>query len=316
MSNTPSKNKLITIIGPTASGKTGLAVKLAREFGGEVVSADSRQVYRGMDIGTGKDLDEYASGGEKIPYHLIDVADPKEYFDLSKYQKMAFEAINDICDRGRTPILAGGSGLYLQAVVDGYILSGAEPDKKKRLEREQMTAKELFAKLSRLNPKLANGLNNSDQHNPRRLVRYLEIAEQTGLDSLPDKTEETPYDVLVMEISVDPEVLEQKIYKRLHERLDNENMIGEVQRLNAEGVSWQKLEKLGLEYKWIAYYLENMIDYDELTEKLYRDICKYAKRQLTWFKRWEKQGRKIHKIENYEQAEQITKRFLEKEMYI
>jgi tRNA dimethylallyltransferase len=310
MSNHNNKNIIVAIIGPTASGKTGLAVKLARKFGGEIVSADSRQVYKGMDIGTGKDLDEYTNGGEKIPHHLIDVADPKDYFDLSQYQKMALKSISGIHKRNKIPILAGGTGLYLQAVIDGYIMSKAEPDRKKRQEWENKTPQELFAKLNNTNHKLAQRLNNSDRQNPRRLIRCLEIAGQAEVVDLPGKTQKPPFDALILELAIDQKDLECKIFKRLHERLENENMIGEVEKLNAEGVSWQRMEKFGLEYKWIAYYLQNKLDYNEMTDRLYKDICKYAKRQLSWFRRWKRQGGEIHLIRNHEQAEKALDKFL------
>ena len=169
-----SDKKVIVILGPTASGKTAVGVKLAKALKGEIVSADSRQVYRGMDVGTGKDLAEYG----KIPYHLIDVADPQEIFDLAQYQKLAFEAINDILRRGKLPIVAGGSGLYLQALVDGYQLSTVKPDAKLRAGLEQKTLAELQKILAKQNKIFFAKLNNSDRNNKRRLIRYIEITGQ------------------------------------------------------------------------------------------------------------------------------------------
>jgi len=308
MSKDNAQNNLIAILGPTASGKTGLAARLAHKFSGEIVSADSRQVYRGMDIGTGKDLAEYEIDGQAIPCHLIDVVEPTEDFDLADYQKRAFAAIDSVLKKSKPPFLVGGSGLYLQAVVDGYILPQARPDADKRRARERMTTQGLFQELRALNPGFANNLNQSDRNNPRRLVRYLEVAEQK--DSSLQTSKKARYNTLLLGIAPEQEELENKIYSRLMERLEKEDMIGEVERLNHQGVSWQKLVKFGLEYKWIAYYLQNRMDYDEMIAKLFNDIRKFAKRQLTWFKRWENQGRQIHWINDQAEAENLIEEFL------
>ncbi|MCK4553871.1 hypothetical protein KAU19_02830, partial [Candidatus Parcubacteria bacterium] len=180
-----NNNKIIVILGPTSSGKTGLAVKLAYKFNGEIVSADSRQVYRGMDVGTGKDLDEYLVRGVRhhigcrtpyrIPYHLIDVVSPNTVFSLAKYQRLAYKAIDNILSRGKLPIIAGGTGLYLQAVVDNYNLSKIKPNKKLRERLKKLGAEKLFKKLQELNKKFADRLNESERKNKRRLIRYIEI---------------------------------------------------------------------------------------------------------------------------------------------
>ena len=302
----PIKNdkKIIVILGPTASGKTKLAVELAEKFNGEIVSADSRQVYRGMDIGTGKDLAEYS-----VPYHLIDVVNPKSRFDLAQYQKLAFAAIDDILGRGKLPILAGGSGLYLQAVIDNYKLSDAKKDLALRKKLEKLNAGELFKKLEKLSPNLAVKLNQSDKNNKRRLIRYLEILEQDK--NFKSRKGQKKYEALLIGLSYSGEILKQRIFKRLMDRLKEQNMIGEVENLRAKGLSWKRLEEFGLEYKFISLYLQGKLQYEEMVEKLNLAIFQFAKRQLTWFKRWEKQGVKINWLKDFKKIEKLTKEFLE-----
>jgi len=328
----PIKNdkKIIVILGPTASGKTKLAVELAEKFNGEIVSADSRQVYRGMDIGTGKDLKDYRLEIPnpndqlpnkfkiqnsklkiiEIPYHLIDVANPKEQFDLAQYQKMAFRAIDDILKRGKLPILAGGSGLYLQAVVENYKLSEAKKDLTLRKELEKLSAVELFLKLKKLSPNLAVKLNQSDKNNKRRLIRYLEILEQDK--NFKSRKGQKKYEALLIGLSYSGEILKQRIFKRLMDRLKEQNMIGEVENLRAKGLSWKRLEEFGLEYKFISLYLQGKLQYEEMVEKLNQAIYQFAKRQLTWFKRWEKQGANINWVKDNKKIEKLVKDYLEK----
>lgn len=297
------KNKIIVILGPTATGKTKLAVKLALKFNGEIVSADSRQVYHGLDVGTGKDLEEYSA-----PYHLIDVASPKIRFDLAKYQKMAFQVIDDILQRGKLPILVGGSGLYLQAVVDNYKLADVKKDWAKRKTLEKLTVEELFSKLKELSPKMAVKLNQSDRRNKRRLIRYLEILEQD--ENFKNRRGPSKYETLIIGLKFGKHILKQRIFKRLLERLKEQNMIGEVENLHRLGLSWKKLESFGLEYKFIALYLHGRIEYDEMIEKLNIAIYQFAKRQLTWFKRWEKQGAEIHWVRDVKKIEKLVREFL------
>ena len=303
----PIKNdkKIIVILGPTASGKTKLAVELAEKFNGEIVSADSRQVYRGMDIGTGKDLAEYS-----VPYHLIDVVNPKLRFDLAQYQKLAFAAIDDILGRGKLPILAGGSGLYLQAVIDNYKLSDAKKDLALRKKLEKLNAGELFKKLEKLSPNLAVKLNQSDKNNKRRLIRYLEILEQDK--NFKSRKGQKKYEALLIGLSYSGEILKQRIFKRLMDRLKEQNMIGEVENLRAKGLSWKRLEEFGLEYKFISLYLQGKLQYEEMVEKLNLAIFQFAKRQLTWFKRWEKQGANINWVKDNKKIEKLVKDYLEK----
>lgn len=301
-----TQNKVLVILGPTASGKTSLAVKLAKKFHGEIVSADSRQVYRGLDIGTGKDLKEYGC----VPYHLIDVANPMEEFNLAKYQKLAKKAIKDILSRGKLPIIVGGTGLYLQAIIDGYQLSPHVPDPKRRVELEKMSLTKLYSLLSKEKPEFAANLNNSDKNNPRRLIRYIEIMESD--DKRIATKKKMPYDFLLLGLRQDDEEMRKRIVKRIKDRLDNEDMLGEVERLIDAGVSVSWLNSLGLEYRHLAWYLQDKLDYDEMIERLSTATYRFAKRQKTWFKRWEKQGRSIIWIDNLPEAENKIKNWLKK----
>jgi len=307
------KQKIIVILGPTSSGKTGLAVKLARKFDGEIISADSKQVYRGMDIGTGKDLAEYEYKvkGEtfKVPCHLIDIVDPKKEFDLSKYQELATEAIARVLSRNKTPIVAGGTGLYLQAIVDGYNLPQVKPDKKLRSELEKKNFDQLYFMLSELNPKFAAKIHESDKKNKRRLIRYIEIYGSKEEISRPEP-KKSDYEFLIIGLEVPREVLFKRIYKRLIHRLEEEDMIREVEKLNNAGVSWKRLESFGLEYKHIALYLQEKMEYEEMVERLFIAIKQYAKKQMSWYHRWERQGRKINWVTKPAQAEKLVNEFL------
>ncbi len=324
-----NNNKIIVILGPTASGKTGLGVKLAYKFNGEIVSADSRQVYKGMDIGTGKDLDEYVISSKfkvqssklrlknrdkeivKIPYHLIDVVSPKTQFSLAKYQKLAYKAIDDILRRGKLPILVGGTGLYLQAVVDGYNLSRVKPDKALRAKLEKKSADRLFAMLKKLNPAAADKLNESDRKNKRRLIRHIEIWKtQISANFKQTDANKISYDFLVLGSVRPSEILHKRIYKRLIERLEKEDMIREVEKLHKQGVSWKRLESFGLEYKYVSLYLQKKLTYDEMVEKLFIAIRQFAKKQMSWFRRWERQERKIYWIKNRGEAERLARKFI------
>lgn len=297
-----NKPKVLVLLGPTASGKTALGVRLALRYKGEIVSADSRQVYKGMDIGSGKDLGEYKVGKKVVPYHLIDVVSPNMEFNLAKYQKLALKAMADIIKRRKLPIIVGGTGLYLQALVDNYRLSAVKPDLGKRRELEALSREKLFQRLEKLKPDFAHKLNNSDKNNPRRLVRYLEILEQ---GSSLEMKKESPYDFLILGLTYPDEVLRERIIKRINNRLEQEDMLGEVKRLHAEGVSWRRLLSFGLEYKFLSQYLLGKLDYENMVRKLSDASYRFAKRQKTWFKRWEKQGRQIFWVEGLASAEKI-----------
>jgi tRNA dimethylallyltransferase len=302
------KPKVVVILGPTASGKTSLGVSLAKVFNGEIISADSRQVYRGMNIGTGKDLCEYGTGTKKIPYHLIDIISPNTKFNLARYQKLAFNSINDIIKRDKLPIIVGGTGLYLQALVDNYQLSEAKVDVKLREELEQKTLDELWLELRDKKPDFADKLNNSDRHNPRRLIRYLEIIADSG--AVKQKKGNAPFDFLVLGIDIDDKKMKDRINTRLLNRLEKEDMIDEVKRLHLQGVSFPRLISFGLEYKFVSHFLQNKMSRAEMVEKLSIAIYRFAKRQKTWFKRFEKQGRKIIWVQNLEEAQKEIINFL------
>ena len=319
-----NKNKIIVVLGTTASGKTKLGVDLACKFNGEIISADSRQVYKHMDVGTGKDLNEYITKTQitdkwvvnKAPYHLIDIVNPNTKFSLAKYQKLAFKAMDNILKRGKTSIIVGGTGLYLQAVVDNYNLSGARPDKELREKLEEKSAGELFLELKKINSKFAERLNESERENKRRLIRYIEITQDKGAEEkgvshpIGCETPKAKYDFLLLGLTWPREVLKERIYKRLMERLEKENMVGEVKKLHKDGVSWKRLESFGLEYKYISLYLQGKLDYEEMVEKLNIAIRQFAKKQMTWFRRWEKQGRKINWVKDGEEAEKLVREFL------
>lgn len=282
---------LIVILGPTACGKTAMAVKLARMFGGEIISADSRQVYRGLDIGSGKDLREYSAGGNPVPFHLIDVASPRRYFSLARYQKMAYRAIDSTLSRKAIPFLVGGTGLYIQAVVEGMVLPDAAPDRKRRRQLEKYNNEELLALLQKKDPEKAAKI---DNHNTRRLIRAIEIAESavgpSGFEAPPENKKNAAkasiprYNPLILGLTYPIEDIRIRIKRRLEDRLQ-EGLIEEVARLRQNGMSWHRLDSLGLEYRYVALYLQNKLTRDEMLTQLATAIGQFAKRQMTWFKR-------------------------------
>jgi len=292
--------KLVVVVGPNASGKSNLAVKLAKKFNGEVVSADSRQVYKEMDIGTGKITKKEMQG---IPHHLLDVASPKRRFTVAQYQKKAEQAIKKIQKKGKLPILCGGTGFYIQAVVDGLAIPPIKPDWKFRKLLEKKSAEQLFHMLQSLDSKRAA---NIDRHNKRRLIRAIEIVTKTK-KPVPFLTTKQKYDVLTLGIKKSKTELTERIRIRLLKRLE-QGMIEEVKKLRKSGLSWKRLESFGLEYKFIAYYLQKKMDYGEMVDGLQKAIENYAKRQMTWFKR----DKKIHWIRNKQEqeAERLIRKFL------
>ncbi len=307
--------KIVAIVGTTASGKTNLAVYLAYLFNGEIISADSRQVYRYMDIGTGKDLDEYTvktkSGPFRIPYHCIDVVGPNTDYNLGKWHKKAVKAADNILSRDKLPIVAGGSGLYAQALIDGYDLPAVKPDFKLRARLERSGNIELFRELEKLDRNFAMGINASDRKNKRRLIRYLEVRKQKKESK--KQNHKKKYDSLILGLAWPAEELKERINKRLVQRLENEDMIGEIDRLhNKYHVSWKRLISFGLEYKYVALYLQKKLNYEEMKAEINRASYQFSRRQLSWLRRWERQGVKIHWLSSPKAAGDITRKFIKK----
>lgn len=275
------KNKVLVILGQTASGKSDLAVALARRFKGEVISADSRQVYRGLDIGSGKITKREMRG---VPHHLLDVASPKKIFTAARYRVLGRKAMLGILRRGKLPIVCGGTGQYIDALLYDYRIPEAKPDRKLRKRLEKRSAGDLFEELARLDPVRASSI---DRHNKRRLVRALEIIRTTG-KPVPtiDPDKRTWHGIAVLKIGVlrTQKELRKRISLRLAERLRS-GMIAEVRKLKRAGLSSARLESLGLEYRFLNRYLEGRISKEEMVRSLESEIVNYAKRQATWWKR-------------------------------
>jgi len=285
--------KVLVVLGTTASGKTKLAVSLARKLKGEIISADSRQVYRDMDIGSGKDLKEYGM----VPHHLIDIADPKKQLTAPQWQKMARQKIQEILSRQNLPIVCGGTGLYLSALTEGYTFTENQAQNNKwRQKLNKLTLKQLLKRLQKIDIKTYNLI---DKNNRRRVQRALEIFYLSGKPkSETDQKNLPPYQFIKIGLTYPRETLNHRIEKRLIQRLEKEGMINEVKRLHQRGVSWQRLESFGLEYRFLAQYLQKKTSYEEMVPLLNRAIADFAKRQMTWFKRdkeiiWTKDIRKI-----------------------
>jgi tRNA dimethylallyltransferase len=277
------KPNLLVILGPTASGKTRLGVQAARELNGEIISADSRQVYRGMDIGTGKDLAEYGD----IPYHLIDIFDPGREFNLFEFQKRFFETFEEIHNRGKLPIVVGGTGLYIEAALKGYRLIEVPENPKLREMLAKLGMEELKKRLLHYNPKAHN---TTDLLDRQRLVRAIEIAEGAVDAEMPPLPELRP---VVFGMRWERSVLRRRITVRLRQRME-QGMVEEVRRLHGEGVPYETFELYGLEYRFIAKYLRGELNKNDMFQKLNGAIHQLAKRQETWFRKMERQGTVIH----------------------
>ena len=284
--------KMITILGPTASGKTPVAARLASEIGGEVISADSRQVYRRMDIGTGKDLDDY--GG--VPYHLIDIVEPGTKYNLFQYQQDFFDVYQQIRSRGAVPVLCGGTGLYIEAVLKGYHLSPVPQNQQLRDALEGKTLAELTEMLTALKARNGSNMHNTtDVDSCQRAIRAIEIETYNAEHPMP-KRELPPVDSLIIGINIDRELRREKITRRLKARLEA-GMVEEVQALLDEGIAPDDLIYYGLEYKFVTEYLTGKTTYEEMFTRLEIAIHQFAKRQMTWFRGMERRGFKIHWID-------------------
>jgi tRNA dimethylallyltransferase len=289
---------LLVILGPTASGKTQVGVRIARALNGEIISADSRQVYRGMDLGAGKDLKEYG----EVPYHLIDIVDPGYEFSVFEFQRRFFSAFLDIQGRGTIPILVGGTGLYLEAVLKGYRLVEVPRNPKLRAELEPLSLEDLADHLKRINSSLHN---TTDLYHRERVIRAIEIAQfrddPSSQPSLPDLSP------IIFGIRWPRDVLCQRITWRLRERI-NQGMMEEIKSLHKAGISFEKLDFYGLEYRYGAMYLQGRLTKNDLFQKLNSAIHQFAKRQETWFRRMERHGTRIHWIAgDKDPAEKILK---------
>jgi tRNA dimethylallyltransferase len=274
------KFNLITILGPTATGKTKLAVQLADCFNGEIISADSRQVYRGMNIGTGKDLSEYFIDGRQIPYHLIDIIDPTEEFNLFSFQQNFYKSFDEIKSKNKLPFLVGGTGLYLSSVLQKYTLGKADFEKEKQI-LASCSDDELRNILKDLNPTLHN---TTDLNDRERIIKAIAVCKTEQ-----EKTEAQNLKSLVIGVNLSRDEIKKRITARLKKRLDKEGMIDEVKTLMDSGVSYDKMIFFGLEYKFIAQYLNGELNKNDMFQKLNSAIHSFAKRQMTWFRKMERE---------------------------
>ena len=298
--------KMITILGPTASGKTPLAASLAARIGGEIISADSRQVYRRMDIGTGKDLADYGD----VPYHLIDICEPGTKYNLFQYQQDFFDAYNNIIGRGKIPVLCGGTGLYIEAVLKGYKLSPVPQNPELRSRLEGRSLEELTQMLTELKAKTGSNMHNkTDVDSCQRAIRAIEI-ETYNLQNPMPRRELPPVDSLIIGVNIDRELHREKITRRLKARME-EGMVDEVKGLLAEGIPPEDLIYYGLEYKYLTEYITGVSTYDEMFQHLEIAIHQFAKRQMTWFRGMERRGFKIHWIEATLPMEEKVNKILE-----
>lgn len=301
---------MITILGPTASGKTTVAAALALRINGEIISADSRQVYRRMDIGTGKDLADYQQQGHNIPYHLIDIAEPGTKYNLFQYQQDFHDAYSAIRQRGNTPILCGGTGLYIEAVLGGYQLSPVPQNSQLRQQLANCNLQELTQKLVALKKATGSAMHNhTDVDTAQRAIRAIEI-ETYNLEHPTPHRQMPPINSLIVGINIDRELRRSKITQRLKARLE-QGMVEEVSSIIASGVSPDDLIYYGLEYKYVTQYVIGQISYDEMFRQLEIAIHQFAKRQMTWFRGMERRGYTIHWIDaatsTQNKVEQILK---------
>lgn len=272
-----NKAKILVILGPTATGKSDLAVKLARKYNGEVISADSRQVYTGLDIGTGKITKKEMRG---IPHYMLDVVSPKKVFSVAEWKTQTEKIIVKILADGKLPIICGGTGFYIQSIVDNVVLPEVPPNTKLRKKLEGKPATELFKILQKLDSRRAETI---EKENPVRLIRAIEIA--TALGSVPEmKKEKSQYQILQIGLTLPDEDLKKKIHDRVIARM-KKGMVKEAQKLHKGGLSWKRMYTLGLEYRYLSELLQEKFSREEFVQVLEKEIWQYAKRQITWFKR-------------------------------
>lgn len=295
-----NKPKIIVILGQTSTGKSDFAVQIAKLIGGEIISADSRQVYKGLDLGTGKITKKEMRG---IPHHLLDVANPKKTFTVSDYKKLTEKKITEIIKNNKVPIICGGTGFYIDAIVSGQIFPEVAPNKILRKELENKSKEELFRMLKKLDKNRAETI---DKDNPVRLIRAIEIATELGhVPSLINDMANSKYEVIKIGLAMPDELLKERIYKRILVRI-KKGMIKEVENLHEGGLSWKRMNDLGLEYRYISEFLQNKLNNEKMIEKLNQETWAYAKRQQTWFKR-DKDTIWINPNEIHEQAKALHK---------
>ena len=297
---------MITILGPTASGKTSLAVRLANQFNGEIISADSRQIYKGMDIGTGKDISEYIINKNKIKYHLIDIINPNQNYSVFQFKIDFSKSYNEIQLNGKNIFLCGGTGLYLESILLNYEISNTPPDNNLRKKKFSLSLNQLILDFKRQYPKKYDSLYHITK---RRIIRSMEILNQNeNLDMNLNQLNTTK--TLVLGIKINRTKNLSLIRKRLFYRLEN-GMIEEVEQLINNGLDIERLNYFGLEYKFIGKYINNEFSFNEMRDKLNIAINQFAKRQMTFFRRMEKRGIQIHWIDNYDSALELVKAYYE-----
>ncbi len=290
--------KIVVILGPTATGKSDLAIKLAKKFNGEIISADSRQVYKGMDIGTGK-----VSRQEQkiVPHHLLDVVSPKKQFTVAQFKNLAQKKVNQIVKKGKIPFLVGGTAFYIYSVIDDLQLPTTKPNSRLRQELKRKTAAQLFSILRKLDPRRAK---NIDKNNPVRLIRAIEIVKSSG-QPVPTLKKSKPYRTLIFGLNKSQQLLYQAIDKRVDQRL-KQGMVREIKKLLQSGVSHQRLQRIGLTYALVADYLRKKVNYQQMVQLVKTAEQQYTKKQMTWFKK----DPRIKWIKNSSQAENLLKKFI------
>ena len=302
------KEKVIVVLGPTATGKTSLAVNIARNYNAEIISADSRQVYKGLDIGTGKDISEYSGNDWNIPYHLIDIAEPNYNYNLKDFCIDTEQALCEIRKNGKNAVIAGGTALYLDAILNGYTLPGPPPDKDLRESLHKKTTEELQELCKKEVP---DYFETQEKNNRTRIIREIEkkVCPNNQIEPINSK-----YNFLIVAPYFHRKIVHSRIEQRLDERFE-EGMIEEVQNLHDNGVSWERLDYFGLEYRYIARYLQKQITREELKEQLFIKIRQFAKRQDIWFRKLERKGLDIYWVDkgNFADAQTIIDKFLNNE---
>lgn len=293
------EDTLVVILGPTASGKSDLGVRLARTFGGEIISADSRQVYKGLDIGTGKIRKKEMRG---IPHHLLDVSSPVKSYTVSAWRRAALKAITLIRKKGNVPFLVGGSPLYIYALVDQWSIPEVKPDAKLRKRLERLSSAILLAKLAKLDPARASSI---EPQNKRRIIRAIEIVLKIKRPIPSLQKQQLPYPVLFLGVAQNKEDLRKRITKRLDAMIKH-GLLKEVKELRNQGISWKRIHELGFEYAYAAAHLKGELSKDEMKRRIQKSTEDFVRRQMSWFKK----DQRIRWVRNFKEARQCVSRFL------